>query len=215
MKVFFSNMRGVLVSVCLVGLLCCVGARQAQAQRWLQTVEVVTPVEAAGPTGALLDTLTNVLRRQEQDLPLRREPDGPSTTFRELEEDLLSEGLDFSSANRLFINYRLEADERGYSEIIESLYFIYRPQQAGETDVPIFYLDMSNPQTREAVFDSGTRLHVNEAVFEPFRQQLTFPKLIQNGSSLVSVGSRILRDSTAALREKERLMETIQRFSYY
>jgi len=216
-------MKNTLLRIMRTGAVCalfilisCAAGRSAQAQRWLQNVQVVTPVNDGGPTGALLDTVTSVLRRQGGDATVRRAPDRPNTTFRELEKNLLGEGLDFTSANQLFVRYRLEADERGYAEQIKNLYFIYRPQRAGETDVPIFFLDMSDPEIREAVFGSGTRLHVNEAVFKPFREQITFPKLVnENGTSLVEVGDRIIRDSTAATSERKRLMNTIRKFSYY
>lgn len=183
-------------------------AAQAQA-RWLQTVQVIAPVDEYGVTGAFRDSLTQAVRRGAT---ARREPDGSPLSYRALEDALFSEGLDFSSANRVFITYRLEASQRGYRSEIEDVYFIYRPEGYDDVDLPVFYVRGDDPAVRRMILSGGTQMFANEAAFEPFYDQLLFHKL--EDSSVVAVGGRVIRDPERAEAERERLLATVRRFTY-
>ncbi len=60
--------------------------------------------------------------------------------------------------------------------------------------------------------NSGTASRLNEAAIIPFREQLTFHKLPE--SLVVSIGGRVIRDSTEAISEKNHLLSTIRRFVF-
>jgi hypothetical protein len=186
-------------------------AAPADAQtRWLQTVEVIAPVDAYSATGVLLDSLVQAARRGH--ITVRREPDGAAMAFSALEDRLLDEGLDFTSANRVFLAYRLEATQRGFTSQIESFYFIYRPDGDEGLDLPILYIEGGQPAVEEMLMSGGTRLETNEAAVEPFYDQVTFHQL--QDAAVVSVGGRVIRDPAQAQAERQRLLATVRRFIY-
>jgi hypothetical protein len=186
-------------------------AAPAAAQtRWLQTVEVIAPVDEHRPTGALLDSLVQVAERGR--VPVRREPDGADQSFAALEDQLLNDGLDFTSANRVFLNYRLEATQRGFTSEIESFFFIYRPDGADGLDIPILYVDGHDPAVAELLMNGGMRLETNEAAMEPFYEQVTFHRL--RDATVVAVGGRVIRDEARAEAERRRLLAAVQQFIY-
>jgi len=179
--------------------------------RWLQTVEIITPVSSDDVTAALLDSLVDVTDRR--DVLIRRAPDDTSRhRVAVLADRLYDEGLDFSSANQVFVTYRFEANQRRFKADILSLYFIYRPEEFEDTDVPIAFFDASNPIIRNILVGKGTRLEMNEAVFEPFWDKLQFHQLDQ--SLVTSVGGRIIRDDESAITERTRLVGIIRQFLY-
>ena len=183
----------------------------AQAQtRWLQTVQVISPIDDFTVTGAFRDSLIQVIQRGQA--TLRREPDGSVLSFRSLEDDLFREGLDFTSANRVFFTYKLEASQRGFHSEIQDIYFIYRPEGFEDVDLPIFYVDGRDPGIRRMIMSGGTQMFANEAAFEPFYDQLTFHQL--ENSTVVAIGGRVIRDPDRAAAERERLLATVRRFIY-
>ncbi len=187
------------------------GASASHAQtRWLQTVEVIAPVDDYKVTGVFRDSLIQVMQRGK--VELRREPDASVRTYRALEDELYGEGLDFTSANRVFLTYRLEASQRGFTSEIEKIYFIYRPEGFEDVDMPIFYVSGKDPAVRRLILSGGTQMLANEAAFEPFYDQLTFHHLDE--STVVSVGGRLIRDPEKAAQERERLLATVRRFIY-
>ncbi len=186
------------------------GLVQAQT-RWLQNVELITPVREQLVTRALLDTLSDVILRY--DVVLKRSPEDADTlSYNALESELWTKGLDFTSATHLFVGYRLEANQRRFNAVITHLYFIYRPPEIVGIDEPIFYLDATQPMIQHVLNNSGTSSRFNEAAIIPFREQLTFHKLPE--SLLVSISGRAIRDSTEAVSEKNRLLATIRRFVF-
>lgn len=190
-------------------------APEAQAQgRWLRTVEIVAPVNDELATGALLDSLVELA--QSQNMQVRRAPTDQypdAVSFEVLQEQLLDDGLDVTSANRVFVTYRFEADERGFRSEVRRLYFIYRPDQAQDTDIPIFVVDGSHPDVHYLLTETGTQLRVNEAAFKPFIEQIKFTDLIGEGT-IVRLGDEIVRDEEVAAAEERRLIQTIRRFMY-
>jgi hypothetical protein len=199
---------GAIMAICLVAG--ATGVADAQS-RWQQTVQAITPVVQDEITGALLDSLIEVAGRTG--VPIRRSPDDASEhTMAELSDLLLDEGLDVTSANQVFITYKYEADPRSFKSEIVELYFIYRPVEYEDADTPIAIVDATNPIVRNMLVSNGTQLESNEAVFEPFWDQLRLHQL-ENGT-IVKVGGKILRDDAEAQREKERLLQIIQRFLY-
>ncbi len=186
------------------------GVVQAQT-RWLQNVELIAPVHEQHVTRALLDTLTYLI--QDYEIALKRSPEDTDTlSYTALENALWDKGLDFTSATHLFIGYRLEANQRRFKSEITHLFFIFRPPEIDGLDEPIFYLDATQPAIQRVLNNSGTASRVNEAAIIPFREQLTFHKLPE--SLVVSIGGRVIRDSTEAAAEKKRLLTTIRRFVF-
>ena len=188
-----------------------VQAPPALAQsRWVQSVELITPIKDEYVTRALLDSLFEVIQREPIDL--KREPGDEIRSYDEIEGELLDTGLDFTSASHLFIGYRLEANQRRFQSHITHLYFIYRPPDVDAVDTPIFYLDVEQPAIQRVLQYSGTPLAYNEAGIQPFKEQLVFHKLPE--STIVRVSGRVIRDPAKAAAEKERLLATIRRFVF-
>ena len=186
------------------------GVVRAQS-RWLQNVEMITPIKDELVTRALLDTLSSVIQREP--VALKRTPDDADTlAYSDLEEALLNAGLDFTSASHLFIGYRLEANQRRFQSHITHLFFIYRPEDIDAVDIPIFYLDAEQPAIDRVLRYSGTPLPYNEVGVQPFREQMVFHKLPE--STIVRVSDRVIRDPAEAAAEKRRLMTTIRRFVF-
>ena len=184
----------------------------ADAQsRWQQTVQVITPVVPDEITGALLDSLVQVVDRNS--VPVRRTPDDEEEySVRDLSDRLLDEGLDVTSANQMFITYRYEADARSFKSDIVDLQFIYRPVEYEDADVPILSVDAMHPIVKNMLVANGTRLESNEAVFEPFWDQLRMHQL--EDGRVVMVGGKILRDDAEAEHEKQRILGIIRHFLY-
>ncbi|NNE34792.1 MAG: hypothetical protein HKN13_06130 [Rhodothermales bacterium] len=179
--------------------------------RWQQTVQAITPVRAEHITGSLLDSLIAVSQRS--DVRLRRSPDDATEhSIAELEEILLDEGLDVTSANQMFVTYRYEADQRSFKTDILELYFIYRPVEYEDADTPIAIIDATQPVVRNLLVSNGTALASNEAVFEPFWDQLRLHQL--EDGTVVKVGSKIIRDEDEAATEKAKILTIIRRFLY-
>lgn len=199
-------MRRILLLIVLLGV-----AETSQAQgRWLQTVQIVAPVEDGHVTATLRDSLMHLFERGE--VTARLEADGPRTSFQELARTLGREGLDFTSANQVFITYRLEATSRGFTSTILDLYYIYRPDGYGDIDYPVMYVEADQAAIRRLFQNSGTRTLINEAALEPFAEQMSFAQL-SNGA-IVSVGGHVIRDQDEGVRERARIMQTIRRFLY-
>ncbi|MDX1532445.1 MAG: hypothetical protein R3362_13020, partial [Rhodothermales bacterium] len=116
-------------------------------------------------------------------------------------------------ANRVFITYKLEASQYGYTSNIQDLYFIYRPEVSEDVDVPILYLNAQEPAVQQVILNGGTRLAANEAAFEPFYDQLVFHQL-DSDAAVVAVGNRVIRDPAEASAERQRLLATVRRFMY-
>jgi hypothetical protein len=159
----------------------------------------------------LRDSVVDVALREN--LSMRRAPDDESPRpMRQIEELLLTEGLDFTSANRLFIRYRFEAQRGQLKRSIEDLYFIYRPEGAQGTDLPIMRVDLKAPAFANLIENSGMQMRTNEASYAPFREQLMFHKLPE--SQLVALGGDVIRDADEAESERRRLLRAVQRFLY-
>lgn len=204
-------MRTTAATVALIILAGALAPHSDAQSRWKQTVQAITPVVQGEITGALLDSLIEVTNRNA--VPVRRSPElEDAHSIVELSDLLLDEGLDVTSANQVFITYEFEADPRSFRSEIVELYFIYRPVDYEDTDTPIALVDATHPVVRNMLVSNGTRLEANEAVFEPFWDQLRLHQL-ENGA-IVKVGSKILRDEAEAEREKQRILKIIQRFLY-
>jgi hypothetical protein len=196
----------------VIGLLCAfVATESVQAQaRWLQHVEMLATVDDGEPTRVLLDSIAVLAQRGR--LELQREPETQAISYGGLISELNREGLDILSANRVFIRYRLEAGPRGFMSTILGLHFIYRPEGFDDVDYPIAYVDAQQSEMRRLIDHGGTRARVNEAVIEPFSDQIAFATL--EDAIVVSVGGEIIRDMDEGRRERERLIATIRQLVY-
>lgn len=188
-----------------------VGQEAAAQSRWKQTVQLVTPIRSGELGAALVDTLVAVLHRN--DIMVQRSlEDKTLYTATELEDLLLDEGFDITSANQMFLTFLYEADPRTFSQEITLMNFIYRSEEYEESDIPIMLVNADHPAIRNMLTSNGTRLESNEAVFEPFWDQLRLHKL--EDGMVVQVGDRVIRDEAIALAEKDRIIGIIRKFLY-
>ena len=195
----------------LITVLLALAAPASMGQgRWAQTVQVVTPVAQDGAMAVLLDSLSNLGARGA--ITVRRAPEATATSYRALQNELLRDGLDITSANQVFISYHLEASQRGFSSSIQHFYFIYRPDGYEAIDLPILQVDAGEPAVQRLLLTGGTTLEHNQAAFEPFVEQVSFARLEE--SAVVSVGGRVIRDAEQGREERRRLLTTIMRFMY-
>lgn len=208
----FSTVKKLAATSLMVVVALSIFSQDVSAQsRWRQTVQLVTPVRTGELGGALVDTLIAVIDRN--DIKVRRSyEDDTQYSITELEDLLLDEGFDVTSANQVFLTFLYEADPRSFNQEITEMYFIYRPEEYDDSDVPIMLVDSTHPAVRNMLTSNGTRLNSNEAVFEPFWDQLRLHQLEEG--TVVQVGDRVIRDETMAVAEKERIIGIIRRFLY-
>jgi len=207
------RLTGVLAAILLSALFLL--PQEAQAQRWLQTTQVVAPIQSDSPTRALLDTLVNVIEREDS-LLVRRSPDEEEQmNVQDLQDQLLNESsIGISSANQVFIDYRFAVNRDGFEEGITSLYFIFRPAGGNSEDIPVMYLNIKREKwVDEVLQQKGTTLVTNEAALKPFRQQLAFARIVRNtDAQIVEIGDRKVREGFAA--KKRQLVDKITRLTY-
>lgn len=190
------------------------GPQDAQAQRWLQTTQLIAPVQSESATRALLDTLINVIDRSDS-LMVRRAPDqGGRIMVSELRDNLLDDaGIGLSSANFVFIDYRFEVNRDGFEEKVTDLYFIFRPAGGNEEDIPIMYLNAKDDWVSNVLRNKGTTLVTNEAALKPFGDQIAFAKIVrERDAQIVEIGDRKVREGFE--QKKRALVDKITRLSY-
>lgn len=202
--------KALLVALCIAGV-SFLSTSDVHAQRWLQTTQLVTPIQSDGPTRALLDTLVQVIERRD-DIQVKRSPDAPETyTLSELKDNLINEaGIGLTSANRIFIDYRFEIENRGFQEVIESFRFVYRPGQ-GEEDIQMMYVDASEPWFESILKNKGTTLRTNQAALKTFKDQLAFARM-QDDGKIVEISGQTVREGFEA--KKRSLVQKITRLTY-
>lgn len=208
----FATLKNIATAALLVVVSTSIFGQDVAAQsRWKQTVQLVTPVRSGELGAALVDTLIAVIERN--DIKVRRSyEDDTEYSITELEDLLLDEGFDVTSANQVFLTFLYEADPRRFSQEITEMYFIYRPEEYEDSDMSIMLVDATHPAVRNMLTSNGTRLNSNEAVFEPFWDQLRLHQLEEG--TVVQVGDRVIRDEAIALAEKERIVGIIRQFLY-
>ena len=193
----------------LVGLLFLVPT-DANAQRWLQTSQLLVPVED-GPTRALLDTLVQVVERKDSVLIRRTADEKGGMGISQLRDKLINEqGIGLSSASHVFVDYRFEIRNRGFEESITSLQFVYRQGQ-GMEDIQMMYIDASKTWIRDILRNKGTSLRTNEAALKPFADQLAFARMHQKGK-IVEIAGETVREGFQ--RKKRQLVQKITRLTY-
>jgi len=186
--------------------------QEAEAQRWLQTSQLITDVENDGPARALLDTLVQVAERRDN-VEFRRSRDADETmTLSTLRDQLIDgPGIGLTSANKVFIDYRFEIDNQGFQESIQGLQFIFRPATGNEEDVQMMYLDASDPWIRTVLNKKGTTLTTNEVALRTFKDQLAFARIVRN-AQIVEIAGDPVREGFEA--KKRSLVQKIQRLTY-
>ena len=202
--------KALLIALCIAGVFS-LSTSEVHAQRWLQTTQLVTPIQSDGPTRALLDTLVQVIERRDN-IEVKRSPDAPETyTLSELKDNLINEaGIGLTSANRIFIDYRFEIENRGFQEVIESFRFVYRPGQ-GEEDIQMMYVDASKPWFESILKNKGTTLRTNQAALKTFKDQLAFARM-QDDGKIVEISGQTVREGFEA--KKRSLVQKITRLTY-
>lgn len=195
---------------CIVGLLF-FSSPDAQAQRWLQTTQLTTPIQSDGPTRALLDTLVQVLERKDGATVKRSPEDSDGLTLSELRDKLINEaGIGLSSANRVFIDYKFKIENRGFEESIEALRFVYRPGE-GQEDIGMMYIDATDPWVDSVLKNKGTALRTNQAAMRTFSDQLAFARMQEDGQ-IVEISGQTVREGFES--KKRKLVEKITRLTY-
>lgn len=204
----FSKCSFTLLSI--VGLLF-FASPEAQAQRWLQTTQLTTPIQDDGPTRALLDTLVQVLERKDG-ATVKRSPDATEgLSLSELRDKLINEaGIGLSSANRVFIDYKFQIENRGFEESIESFRFVYRPGE-GEEDTRMMYVNATDQWVQDILKNKGTTLRTNQAALQTFSDQLAFARMQENGQ-IVEISGQTVREGFES--KKRKLVQKITRLTY-
>ncbi len=208
----FKLSRRVLSLSLLAFALLAMTPSDATAQRWLQTTQLLSPIESDGPARALLDTLVQVMERKGDEIEIKRSPDDSAPMpISELREELLDEGFGLTSANNVFIDYRFEIRNRGFQESIETLQFVYRSSGGAEEDIQMMHIDTSEPWVQDIIRNKGTTLTTNEAALRTFSDQLAFARMVQDGQ-IVEIANQTVREGFEA--KKRQLVQKIQRLTY-
>lgn len=202
--------RITLIFLCTFGVLLS-SPPDAQAQRWLQTTQLITPIQNDGPTRALLDTLVQVLERKDN-AQVKRAPDDSETLgLSGLRDKLINEaGIGLSSASHVFIDYKFEIENRGFEESIEAFQFVYRPGE-GQEDIQMMYIDGSEKWVESILKNKGTTLRTNQAALKTFSDQLAFARM-QNDGKIVEISGQTVREGFEA--KKRNLVKKITRLTY-
>jgi hypothetical protein len=191
---------------------CLTYPQEAQGQRWLQTARVLTPIEE-GPDRAFLDTLVNVMERNE--VRVRRSPDQEEKmALSSLRNTLISEeGIGLGSANYVFIGYRFTIDNGGqFKQEIATLRFVYRAGP-NQNDVSMMYLDAQEPWVSQLIHQKGTSLRSNQAALIPFHRHLGFARIARpEQSQVVEISGETVREGFDA--RKEALIRKVERLTY-
>jgi hypothetical protein len=195
---------------CILTLLA-VSAPDAQGQRWLQTTQLITPIQTDGPTRALLDTLIQVIDRKDG-VEVRRTPEGSETlSLSGLRDKLINEsGIGLNSASHVFIDYKFEIENRGFEESIEAFQFVYRAGE-GQEDIQMMYIDATNPWVKNVLNNKGTTLRTNQAALKTFSDQLAFARMQEDGK-IVEISGQTVREGFEA--KKRNLVQKITRLTY-
>lgn len=207
----FTSIRHLFLPVLVCGMffLC---PPEAGAQQWLQTSQLITPIERDGASRALLDTLVQVIERRD-DIEVKRSPnDSENLSLSELRDRLINEsGLGLTSANNVFIDYRFEIENRGFEESIESLQFVYRPPGEQQEDIQMLYVEATDEWVQKILKNKGTTLVTNEAALQTFSDQLSFARMVDDGQ-IVEIAGNTVREG---FEEKKRQLEQkIKRLTY-
>lgn len=209
----YQHVHRVSLLLLLLGLSFSVLPQEGHAQRWLQTAQVITPIQE-GPVRALLDTLIQNMERRDG-LMVKRSPDHQeSMAVSELRNMLLDEeGIGLTSATHVFIDYRFQIANKGFEEYVDGLWFIFR-LGADEEDIPIMYIDATEDWAKGIIQNKGTNLATNEAALQPFRQQLAFARIARRGddTQIVEVGGQTVRNGYD--QKKRELVNKVQRLTY-
>ncbi len=195
---------------CIIGLLF-FSSPDVQAQRWLQTTQLTTPIQSDGPTRALLDTLVQILDRKDSVTVKRSPQDSEDLTLSELRDKLINDaGIGLGSANRVFIDYKFKIENRGFEESIEALRFVYRPGE-GQEDIRMMYVDATDPWVGSVLRNKGTSLRTNQAAMKTFSDQLAFARMQEDGQ-IVEISGQTVREGFES--KKRKLVEKITRLTY-
>lgn len=186
--------------------------QQSQAQQWLQTSQLLSPIETDGPARAFLDTLVQVIERSDT-LKVQRSPNSDEKlSISELRDRLISgPGIGLTSANNVFIDYRFEIENRGFEQSITQLQFVYRPPGGTEEDIQMLYVDASEPWVRKIINNKGVSLVTNEAALKTFSDQLSFARMVHDGQ-IVEIAGQTVREGFE--QKKRKLVQKVQRLTY-
>jgi hypothetical protein len=204
--------KSALALVCLIGV-SLASPVEADAQRWLQTSQLIVPVENDAPTRALLDTLVQVIERKDS-LKVRRSAESSTEmTLSELRNQLIGgPGIGLSSASHVFIDYKFMIGNRGFEENIEAFQFLFRAGQ-GQEDVQMLYVDATQSWVEEILKNKGTTLRTNQAALRTFSDQLAFARMQDNeGAKVVEIAGQAVREGFE--EKKRKLVEKITRLTY-
>lgn len=185
----------------------------AQGQLWLQTSQVVTPVEN-GPVRVFLDTLVAVMDRRK--IEVKRSPKGKQTfTIQELRTELIEEeGIGLTSGvNHAFIDYRFTIDGgSNFKQEVGAIHFVFRPGPR-QSDIPVMYLDAQQPWLTQLLYNKGTDLPTNEAALIPFHRHLGFAQIARpEETQIVRIGGQTVREGFQ--EKKEALIRKVERLTY-
>jgi hypothetical protein len=194
-------------------------------ERWRQTVKVRFPVKS--PTAgwntthrALLDTLANVLARRDT-VMVRQSPDASEQPFSELKDrvvDSVSVGVygrrHHTEATHVRVDYIFRITKSGgFEDEIQAIHFLHwsGPKQAF---APHLSLEAQQPWIQDVLENKGLDDGTCQVAPIPFRDTLTFPRLVGEGGdgTIVQISGHDVRDGYE--QEKRQLIKKITRLTY-
>ena len=184
----------------------------AEAQRWLQTSQILTEITPDSAPRAFMDSLVSVAERNGH--PLRRSESADPVPVSGLRDALINkQGIGLRSANYVFIDYRftIKSQGQGFQETIETLAFVYRPPGGTGEDIQMAYVDASAPWVQHVLTQKGTPLLTNEWGKKLFNDQLSFARL-QAESKIVEISGQTVREGFE--QKKQALVRKIKRLTY-
>lgn len=188
-------------------------APEARGQAaWQRTVTLIVPVERDGAPAALADSA--VALAEAQAVSLRRSPSAAPSSLPALRDALAAEGLSVRSATHVFLTYRFVLRAGTLHRRPLHAHFIYRPPQSQRRDRSVLYVNLTeDPVPNALLVERGLRSARNEAMYHPFREQISFSALHHTGT-VVKVGTRVIRDSTEATAVEQRILATLRSLAY-
>lgn len=173
----------------------------AEAQRWSQRAQVITPIERDQPVYLFLDSLVHKMETSEGVFVRRSPSDRDLVPLATLQKDLLDDGLGLLSASHAFIQYDFSIVNDQFIETVERISFIYRSGFAEDEDVALFTVTTNDPIVASVLEEKGLPISTNLRSIRPFAEMLSFPRLIRGGNTtVVRVNGETVREGFDARR---------------
>jgi hypothetical protein len=125
----------------------------------------------------------------------------------------------------VYVTYEFRYRSSNFQEKITSLYYVYQSGTGEEEDIPVFYVDATQPAVQRILRQTGTYEYdeygnpKNLSEIVPFANQLQFARIANPRRSdeveITKIGGRTVRgDDRAFQRQKMDLFRKVVEFTY-